>query len=347
MKLKGSKLILLKNYFMKDLLLRIINIWRPAIYQGNERKKNYFEGWYYKIVDQQKQRVLAIIPGIFQGDAINTSHAFIQMIQGHNHKVSYFEYPMDEFQSEKSRYKIMIVNNEFSSEKLVLNLRNNEDDIQGVLNFHHLKPWPSSLFSPGAMGPYRFFPMMQCNHAVISMDHTIEGSLKINGQKIKFDGGRGYTEKDWGKAFPSAYVWLQCNHFINSQASLFASVARVPWISGAFRGFIIGFLFRDELYRFSTYSGAHLEFLKINKRSVEFQVNNRTYKLNVTANRNDTAMLHAPYNKQFRLRVSECLNSVIEVKFWQTIDHKEKILFHDKGEPAALDVNGKLEEIDY
>ncbi|MCK7537696.1 MAG: tocopherol cyclase family protein [Marinilabiliales bacterium] len=28
-----------------------------------------------------------------------------------------------------------------------------------------------------------------------------------------FSGGRGYIEKDWGHSFPSAYVWMQSNHF--------------------------------------------------------------------------------------------------------------------------------------
>ena len=35
---------------------------------------------------------------------------------------------------------------------------------------------------------------------------------------------RGYIEKDWGKAFPHSWLWLQTNHFTQPGTSLSASV---------------------------------------------------------------------------------------------------------------------------
>ncbi|MEZ4893124.1 MAG: tocopherol cyclase family protein [Saprospiraceae bacterium] len=37
--------------------------------------------------------------------------------------------------------------------------------------------------------------------------------LTINGEELDFTGGKGYMEKDWGRSFPSAYFWMQTNHF--------------------------------------------------------------------------------------------------------------------------------------
>lgn len=49
----------------------------PEFFQGNKKKKNYFEGWYYKTVSQDGKYTLAFIPGISLNDL--DPHAFIQV----------------------------------------------------------------------------------------------------------------------------------------------------------------------------------------------------------------------------------------------------------------------------
>ena len=48
------------------------------------------------------------------------------------------------------------------------------------------------------MGPFKYFPM-ECRHRIISMRHTLEGRLKLNGKEIDFTNGLGYIEKDSAK----------------------------------------------------------------------------------------------------------------------------------------------------
>ena len=49
----------------------------PIIFQGSLKKKNYFEGWYYKMVSADKNYSLALIPGISLNK--DNSHVFIQV----------------------------------------------------------------------------------------------------------------------------------------------------------------------------------------------------------------------------------------------------------------------------
>ena len=35
-----------------------------TIFQGNNKKKNYFEGWYFKMVGQDGESIISVIPGI-------------------------------------------------------------------------------------------------------------------------------------------------------------------------------------------------------------------------------------------------------------------------------------------
>jgi len=82
-----------------------------------------------------------------------------------------------------------------------------------------------------------FGPIMECYHDIISLDHSLSGSLLSNDTEIVFNGGWGYIEKDWGKSFPEAYVWIQSNHFQKKETSLSASIAKIPWLNGFFRGY--------------------------------------------------------------------------------------------------------------
>jgi len=80
------------------------------------------------------------------------------------------------------------------------------------------------------MGIFAYIPKMECSHGVVSMNHGLEGILKINGEEIDFTGGKGYIEKDWGTSFPKQYIWIQCNNFKNQTTRVFSSVADIPFM---------------------------------------------------------------------------------------------------------------------
>lgn len=330
---------------MRNLFLNLKNIWRPASYQGHTRKKNYFEGWYYKLVDHEKSQVIAVIPGIFHGDNPQKSHAFIQIFKAHRHQNYYFRFPVEQFNAARDTFEVSIMDNHFSNNHLSLNIEDQGIAVQADLTFGELQHWPIKRLSPGAMGPYAFAPFMQCNHAVISMDHHIQGQLILAGERIDFNRGRGYIEKDWGSSFPEAYVWLQCNHFEQTSCSVFISVAKVPWVSGAFRGFIIGLLLDGQLYRLATYTGAHIDYLRIHEGFIELQVSDKRHRLWVRADRQQEGILHAPYDNDFVPRVAESLTSTVDVEFYVREGKADKLLWKGKGYPAALDINGRLQEI--
>ena len=54
-----------------------MKLFRPEIFQGNLKKKNYFEGWYFKHVAQNGKHVFSFIPGISLTQ--NDRHAFKNM----------------------------------------------------------------------------------------------------------------------------------------------------------------------------------------------------------------------------------------------------------------------------
>ncbi len=288
----------------------------PDRYHGHNKRPPFFEGWYYKLVDASEEHRYAVIPGIFVSDEPDKHHAFVQVLDGRSGQVTYHRYPPEEFWAAEGELDLRIGPNRFRADSLCMNIESPELTLRGAVRFHGLTPWPVNLVSPGIMGWYAWVPGMECYHGVVSLDHEIEGELIIDGQPVGFSGGRGYTEKDWGKSFPAAWVWLQTNHFQAPGTSLTASVAIIPWHRRSFPGFIMGLWHGGVLYRFATYTGARIEKLDISDESVRWIVRDRKYRLEIEAARSEGGLLQAPTTVDMGRRITETLSAEVSVALY-------------------------------
>ena len=260
-------------------------IWKPAVFQGEKKKKEYFEGWYFKLVDKDEKTAYAIIPGISISSDPSKSHAFVMFSDARNHRMWYFRYHIADFGFKNDEFEINIAKNYFSLNRVHLDLEDNQNKIKAKLEFKNIIPWPVTLFSPGVMGPYAFIPFMECYHGVLSFDHLIEGFISINGEIKDFSGGKGYMEKDWGTSMPSSWIWMQTNHFDEDRTSLFGSIAKIPWLKSYFTGYIFGFLYKGTLYKFTTYTGAKIDRLNVSNNKIEISIGNKHHYLEIDAKR--------------------------------------------------------------
>lgn len=323
---------------MINIYRRLYALYHPEQFHGWGNKKLFFEGWYYKVVSASEHEALAIIPGI----AINAKdkrHAFIQVLDGKAGLSRYLKFDTKEFVPDPKKFSLTIGKNRFTKDHIYLDL----DDIKGELRFHGQVGWPVSPLSPGIMGPYAFAPFMECYHGIVSMDHQIDGRLKVSNQDVDFSGGRGYIEKDWGKSFPSAYVWMQSNHFESPGISLKLSVANIPWLRSSFTGFIAGFWLHNRLYRFTTYNSTKLTQCKIDIDKVSVQLENRNFVLNVEALRTASTELASPIFGLMEGRINESMTSEIMVRLFNK--RAKKTIFEGKGRSAGLEVAGQIEQI--
>jgi hypothetical protein len=329
----------------------------PGVYHGCANQRIFFEGWYYKIVSPDQKQRWAVIPGIFIHPEPARSHSFIQVLDGLNTQVVYHRFPVEAFQASRSAFLIQVGENTFHGQGFSLALNGEGQVITGDLAFGGLQPWPIKLLSPGVMGPYRLAPFMQTYHGVLSLDHEIRGALKINGSEVDFSGGRGYMEKDWGKTFPRAYIWMQSNHFPEEGVSLTGSVATIPWLTGWFRGFLVGLLVQGTLYRFTTYLGSAIEQLSVDDHYVIWRLQGSrrsdpgrkypAYQLLIKAERGQGGLLSSPELDGMTPRILESLTGVIEVTLTggDKYSQKREIIYHGSGSCAGLEVAGSVGEI--
>ncbi len=317
---------------------RIKSLFNPSMYQGWGITRKYFEGWYFKVVNAPETRAFAFIPGIAMEES-GESHAFVQLLDGKEKRSEYFPFDASSFIPSDKKFELSIENNYFSSDSMRLDL----PSVSGSLKFSGTVLWPGHWYSPGIMGPYTFAPFMECNHGIVSMDHGVSGSLTLDGEMTDFTGGRGYIEKDWGHSFPSAYIWMQSNHFSSPGISFKASVARIPWITGNFTGFIAGVLFNGSIYRFTEYNRSHLSKLTATGAVIEMEFRNRQSILTVTAPTAEATELAAPVRGFMGGRIEESMTSTVTL----TLSDRKTghIIYSGEGRNASIEVSGDIHSL--
>lgn len=320
----------------QDYQRRLRAVFNPDMYHGWGKKRNYFEGWYIKIVDPTERFAFAFIPGI-SFDAEGKTHAFLQVMDGKNKRAVYHDFAAVDFQPAVDKFYLDLGKNQFSAASLSLDL----PDIRGSVSFKNTTPWPKMLGAPGVMGWYSFVPFMECKHGVVSLFHHLEGGLEINGEYVDFTDGIGYIEKDWGRSFPAAYVWLQCNHFNHdSPVSLMASVAKIPWLGTHFIGFLVGFYFEKKLYRFATYTGAK-RTTRTEGQTATMTFESGKNRLEIKATQPPGVDLVSPLPHGMAGKVNESLEATVGVKFYRN----GKLIFSDTGRNAGMEIAGEVQKL--
>lgn len=331
--------------------MSLLSIWRPELYHGEGKRPPFFEGWYFKLVDAAGGNPFAVIPGIFIGRDAVSSHCFVQTLDGATGRTTYTRYPIEAFGADRRRFDIRVGPSRFQAGRLTLQIESPETSLTGEVNLQCLTPWPVTLGSPGIMGPYAFAPFMECYHAVLSLDHSLEGQLAIDGRTVDFSSGRGYTEKDWGQGFPAAWVWMQSNHFEGAPgASLTASIAVIPWLGSTFPGFIAGLWHLGRLFRFATYTGATSESLEVANDRVVWRLASRGaragrphgHRLEIVARRAAAGMLRSPERVAMIQRVPESLTATIAVRLIALGRDGEREIFAGTGLHAGLEIVGHV-----
>jgi tocopherol cyclase len=320
----------------------LTNILHPNQYHGFTASPPFFEGWYYKLVSADTQTRFAVIPGVYLARDHQKSHCFVQVFDSKADRVRYHRYPFKEFQTAPDSFELFVGPNYFSSDMIHLAIDDQEGSLVGSLRFSGLSPWPVRFYSPGAMGWFAWVPFMECYHGVVSMDHAIQGKLTNDGELLDFTGGRGYIEKDWGKQFPSAWIWGQSNHFEELETSIMLSVAVIPWLGWSFGGFIIGLLFDGVIHRFASYNRSRIEEISIKDNYVNLVVSNTSHRLWIRALRGEGGLLKAPSLIEMDRRIMETLNASIEIQF-ETLSGK--ILYKGTGDQAGLETVGDLDNL--
>lgn len=273
----------------------------------NLHRKEYFEGWYYKQVTSDQRTVICLIPGLSVHEG--KVSPFIQINSAQKIGQTWHQttdwLDFADLRSQDEPFLIQLGENTFRRDGISIAYHGARMQVTGKLDFRNAITPPGSRWAPTIMGPFSYLPGMECIHSVISLSHTIEGSLQINGRLVDFTQGKGYLEKDWGSSFPKRYVWMQSNHFAE-EGSIFFSWADIPMLGTYFHGYIAHLYYQGKHHRFATYTPGRCK-LQAGEHGVEIILTNRDSELQITATQVVGAELIAPYRGEMTHTIKEGL----------------------------------------
>jgi len=314
----------------------------PLLFQGNNKRKGYFEGWYYKQISNDEKKVISFIPGIslFNNDV----HCFIQYIvvsldndNLKTIKTGYVKYPRKDFKFNNNPFMIQIGENIFTESLISIKIFDGDLHIEGTLKLGSFTPIKKSILSPNIMGCFAYIPIMECYHGIVSMNHIVNGVLKINNEEIDINNGKGYIEKDWGTSFPKKYIWIQCNSFKNKKTSIFCSIADIPFSKKSFLGFICNLLIDGKEYRFATYNNSKLKIESITSGKILILLENSKEKLRIEANLNETGELIAPDQGKMQKIIKEEVLGEVKIYLY---NKKNRTIYEDTSCMAGIEIVG-------
>ena len=313
-------------------MIRKNRISNPELFQGRKKQNHYFEGWYFKHVSSNGAHCLSIISGINFESA--KPSAFIQIIIGPLFKSYYIDFDYEDFSWSDEPFQINIRKNSFSLDQIKLDIKTPLITFKGEIKYNNRISIDRSLFCPNIMGVFAYFKFMQCNHGVLSLNHDLNGQISYNNQIFDFDNGKGYIEKDWGDSFPKKYCWLQCNNFEDDSVSIFLSIARIPFLTRQFIGFIGVLRIGEKQYRFATYNQSSVLKAIFKNGILSIDIKRKSQRLKVEAFVKEGLTLKAPHKGIMKKDIKETLEGQVNVSLY---DHNI-LIFEGKGSCAGVEV---------
>ncbi len=304
-------------------------IFKQELFHGIKKKNNYFEGWYFKLVTEDLKYSISFIVGVSKTKEKESS--FIQIIDNIKNRSYYINYKLEDFTYSNDPFSIKIKDNYFSFDSIKVDI-DEPIKIKIDISYSDLTKINKSIYAPNIMGPFAYLTFMECNHAVISLRHKLNGYAEIYNRKISFNNGKGYIEKDYGTSFPNKYIWLEANSL--NKSSIFLAIANIPILKTSFTG-IIGIIeVNKKQYRFSTYDMAKLKKLKKKKDTYYIEIKQRNKLLKIELTCSKSMKLISPKNGNMKDTVHESLSSNTKV----TLYEKNKIIFNETFKATASEI---------
>jgi hypothetical protein len=320
-----------------------MSVLKPTLFQGARRKRSYFEGWYFKQVSPDG-KAWSFIPGVSMSADGSHKRSFIQAIDGSSGATRWYEFPFEAFRWHPKQFDIRVGSNRFSPEGLDINLDGPDGALSSKLEYGPFTPYPSRPWNPGVMGPYSFVPFMECNHGLVSLDHSVRGYVEANGSRLSMDGGRGYVEKDWGQSMPSAWIWAQSNAFEQNGASLMFSLANIPWLGASFPGFLCAMSLpgpAGSVKIYASWNGSRISHAASSDSDIRICIERRRERLELSLTRGRGGLLLAPVAGSMDRRIAESVDAIMSVRL--TEDGTE--VFSGSAQPAGLETVGSMESL--
>lgn len=303
-------------------------------FRRNDSKPPYFEGYYFKFINERKELVI-VIAGI--SISKNEKYSFIQIASNQEKTGDFHKFSLTEFKSSKNDFSFSIGKNIFSKEKIILDLEN----IKVKLQLRNAFNWNRSFLNPNIMGILSFVPNVECKHDIITVKAEVNGSVELQNKIIEFNKSTGYIEKNWGYSFPKKYIWLHANQFNNTELSVQFAMAKPKWYFFRPRVYI-GYVMNGKLIHFGSHK-LSIAKIKLKKNQLIIKINKLSHKIIIKVKNKTPIHLKSPKEGRLENEILEYIDSDIELfVLKKRFFNKNKEIINDISKLSTTEIHDEL-----
>lgn len=294
-------------------------------------KKDAFEGWFVKVDDRENGLMFSVIWGYATN--IQGRHAFLQFQNTLKNETTYVRYPLEALTWTADPFVLTIGRNTLSQKGMVLDFETPDLSVRGRFAFGVFAPLRRiSFLKPNIMGWLSYFPN-ECNHAILSMHHTVTGTLAMGNAAWTLQDADGYLEKDWGTGFPKTYVWCQVNDW--AESALVFSYATVPLLGRHAKGFFLVLHHQGEEIRLSSIEGSRMKAFTVSEDAFTAVVEKGSLRVTLHARQAHPVALASPNQGAMEARIKESLDGTVVL----SVEKKGKTVLELTSSRASIDVH--------
>lgn len=250
----------------------------------NQKRTNYFEGWYLRIIDSAQGINRSIIFALTKDEL--DPHAFLQLFDAADNECEYIRYPLSEFYVDGA--SIVIGPNSISPTHILIE----EASFSCDMTITNPVTLASQFGTKSAMGFVSYLPL-QTAQEVVYLNATLQGSMRVVNQHYTVN-GQTYIEKTYGHRFPPGHIWLQSAHFDVPDTYLSFSVGVLPVLGFQVKGWFAVLRHDKDEYRFAIYNLASLKITTSTPTKVELVIKRGRFRLEIQATRSHWVKLVGP-----------------------------------------------------
>lgn len=290
----------------------------------NQKTKNYFEGWYLRIIDQTQGINRSIIFALTKDES--DPHAFLQLFDANDEACEYIRYPLSEFRVDGD--SVFIGPNSISPAHILI------DEASFACDFRISNPvtLTPQFGTQSAMGFVSYFPL-QTAQEVVYLNATLQGSMRVRDNEVMVD-GQTYIEKTYGHRFPPGHIWLQSAHFDVPDTYLSFSVGVLPLLGIKVKGWFAVLRHDKDEYRFAIYNLASLKITKSTPTEVELVIKRGRFRLEIQAKRSHWVKLVGPTDGA---RMTEDVLESIDATIGLNLYFNDALLLNTTGQLSGFE----------
>ena len=265
-------------------------------YQWDGKTNQWFEWWYYKVLDPQTNHSFYFCYGVVNPSTTNSpsphARAFVSFGDFEQNLILKTEVPSNQFKASATSPFIQVGPHLATDQLLSAAFSDQGHHVQWLFSIEKKAGW-------NAMGwglPERGFFNIYWHPA--QMDAAFQGTLDIDGKHYLFQNADGYQDHNWGTSFPRWWFWIASNSFVENPESSFVGGggnAESPLGFPLPTALLLALSHEGQLYEFRSSEPEYVFNWDMHLGQWEITASNASHMLKVSAQSDPAQMMDLPF----------------------------------------------------